>query len=399
MKNPLLSWVLMAAIYVVLAGQAALATTPTAVSLPGDAPQALVDRYWIIDNGGVIYDQRTGLQWMRCAVGQSWNQQHQRCDGTAQTFTWAQARNQTRPNDWRAPTLAELRSLVYCSTGQPVIVGITVEDGSCRGVYQQPTIVTAAFPDTEANHFWSADGARQQAHAAWFVNFSSGVALTKQQDMAGYVRLVRSGRSVALPQPPRPTPAAPVASTPPRDTTPSAPAQHSGTDTATAPARPTMALSERFDVVANGTVVHDKETELQWMRCSLGQEWHAEDQRCTGEPRTYQWQELADITLTLGGHSDWRVPSVAELRELVYCSASTPPQIGMPTNFTPCSGNFQRPTIARDLFPNTEQNWYWTRSELANPDFAAWSVSFYAGTVYYAYKHFGYPVRLVRGGD
>ncbi|WLD57584.1 DUF1566 domain-containing protein [Salinispirillum sp. LH 10-3-1] len=404
MKNRVLALLLISSGYLFLSGHAMGSTTATAVAAPSDAPQALVGRYWIIENGGVIYDQQTGLQWMRCAIGQSWNNEHQRCNGTAQSFSWGQARNQTRPNDWRTPTIAELRTLVYCSTGQPALIGMTVDGGSCRGVYQQPTIVAPAFPDTEANHFWSSDSARQQTNAAWYVNFGGGAVLTKPQDMPGYLRLVRSGRTVALPAQTRPTTAAPATADRPTapstsGTTPRASADAQASASRPASATRELPISERFEILAEGALVHDRQTDLHWMRCSLGQEWHAENQRCHGEVRTYQWDELGDISLTIAGHDDWRVPTVAELRELVYCSANTPPRMGMAATFTPCSGSYQRPTIAQDVFPNTEQNWYWTSSALTNPDFAAWSVSFYAGTVYYAYKHFGYPVRLVRGGE
>ncbi|MFY0665571.1 MAG: DUF1566 domain-containing protein [Natronospirillum sp.] len=395
MNNRLLALLLISSGLFFLSGQAVGTSTAAAVAAPPDAPQALIGRYWVVENGGVIYDQQTGLQWMRCAVGQSWNNQHQRCDGTAQTFSWAQARDQTRPNEWRTPTLAELRTLVYCSTGEPALIGMNVDGGSCRGNYQQPTIVAPAFPDTESAHFWSADGARQQTNAAWFVNFGGGAVLTKSPDMPSYLRLVRSGQRVNVPTLSPTVPSSTAATTTDRPTQPTSMAESPSTPAPMA----NLAASERYEIVADGAVVHDRQTNLHWMRCSLGQEWHAEEARCRGDVQTYQWEELADISVSAGGHSDWRVPTVDELRELVYCSADTPSRIGMATNFTPCSGTYQRPTIARDVFPNTEQNWYWTSSALTNPDFSAWSVSFYAGTVYYAYKHFGYPVRLVRSGE
>ena len=69
-----------------------------------------------IDNGdGTVTDTRTGLMWMRCAMGQTW-------DGTTcvknenpQKYTWKEAMAQRQSfaghDDWRLPSIDELRKI------------------------------------------------------------------------------------------------------------------------------------------------------------------------------------------------------------------------------------------------------------------------------------------------
>lgn len=349
----------------------------------------LSERYVPLENGSIIYDLVTELEWMRCSVGQTWNTQQQRCLGTPSSMTWAEAQAMRRPTGWQVPNIAELRSLVYCSTNQPVRFDPMENGVSCIGDYSSPTILAQAFPDTVEGHYWSASNADAQGFAGWYVNFSSGTSLSKRIDLPSHIRWVRKGYPVELPDPP-PLPA--------RASTPAAPASSTVSPTTqptTAPRR--LSPEERFTVAQEGHVVQDLETGLMWQRCSLGQQWNADAEQCSGDTTTLQWDELASINSDLAGFDDWRVPTVTELRALVYCSTGQPARLGMPENFTTCSGNYQRPTIMVGPFVNTEPTWYWSSTPLRNPDYSAWSVSFYSGSVYYAYKHFGYPVRLVRG--
>lgn len=74
------------------------------------------------DNGnGTVTDVTTGLQWMRCAMGQNWNGAG--CLGDSGTHTWDTARglnsNFVGYADLRLPSIKELLGLVYCSSGIP----------------------------------------------------------------------------------------------------------------------------------------------------------------------------------------------------------------------------------------------------------------------------------------
>ena len=145
-------------------------------------------------NGDIIYDITTRLEWQRCSLGQTWN--GRTCTGEANRYTWDEARAAAaRVSGWRLPTIEELRTLVYCSSGQPA--NFTNARGRCSGNYQQPTIVTEAFPQTPSSFFWSASPASPDAGAsdfAWYVFFTFGLDGWSYKSSYGRVRLVRGGQ-------------------------------------------------------------------------------------------------------------------------------------------------------------------------------------------------------------
>ena len=157
-----------------------------------------------LDNGdGTVTDPETGLQWMRCSLGQTWNGVN--CAGEAQRYRWDEAiaaaselnqRGGYAGNcDWRVPTIEELNTLVYCSSGDPggfPFVGKR-ETSGCKGKYQQPTIDLEAFPNTEPSYFWSGSPGAGFSNYALVVHFSGGSANFSVNRSSSYrVRLVRS---------------------------------------------------------------------------------------------------------------------------------------------------------------------------------------------------------------
>ncbi|MBP8197444.1 MAG: DUF1566 domain-containing protein [Chromatiaceae bacterium] len=148
-------------------------------------------------NDEIIKDLVTGYEWQRCSVGQTWNATAQTCDGTAGTYNWATAMA-TWPAtaEWRLPTIAELRTLVYCSSGTPILIDMTADYTFCSGNYQTPTIVSGAFPNTPNNNsaFWSSSPYASYASYAWYVSFSYGYVYDNYKGNAEYVRLVRGGQ-------------------------------------------------------------------------------------------------------------------------------------------------------------------------------------------------------------
>ncbi|WP_246585386.1 DUF1566 domain-containing protein [Thiorhodospira sibirica] len=156
---------------------------------------------------GTVLDVRTGLQWMRCSLGQTW--ENGRCIGKANEYTWdaalqaAQALNASGGyagyTDWRLPTLKELFSLVYCSSGRqkPLEFDATGEpvggSGRCEGDYHKPTIDSLAFPKTPADFFWSSSPyASYTADDAWYVSFGYGNVGNRYKIAQYRVRLVRA---------------------------------------------------------------------------------------------------------------------------------------------------------------------------------------------------------------
>jgi len=78
---------------------------------------------------------------------------------------------------------------------------------------------------------------------------------------------------------------------------------------------PRTSPTSRFLDHGNGTVT-DRGTGLTWMRCQLGQTWR--DQSCSGEPTRLYWQQA------LGGHNDWRLPTIKELASLLESACYKP---------------------------------------------------------------------------
>ncbi|WP_246585308.1 DUF1566 domain-containing protein [Thiorhodospira sibirica] len=157
-------------------------------------------------NDATVLDVRTGLHWMRCSLGQTW--ENGRCVGQAKGYEWdaalqaAQALNASGGyagyTDWRLPTLKELHSLVYWSSGRqkPLEFDATGEpvrgSGGCEDDYHRPTIDSLAFPDTPVDWFWSSSPYADSSGHAWLVNFNGGHVSVNFQNGTGRVRLVRA---------------------------------------------------------------------------------------------------------------------------------------------------------------------------------------------------------------
>jgi hypothetical protein len=138
----------------------------------------------------IVEDSSTGLQWMRCSLGQTWN--GATCTGEAKEYTLDEAQR-IAPAGWRLPTTEELASLVYCSSGKPAYW--KPGSGGCKGAYGRPTIWSAAFPNTPASWFWSSSPLAGYAGFAWSVIFDSGRVGNSYEPAPLYVRLVRSGQA------------------------------------------------------------------------------------------------------------------------------------------------------------------------------------------------------------
>lgn len=144
-------------------------------------PVIIAGRYQVMgQNGEIIKDTVTNLEWQRCSVGQTWNPDTKNCDGTTAGYDWDLANAQVFEDGWRVPTVTELRSLVYCSTAVPALIGNYEYDVTCGGEYTRPTIVVEAFPNVpwEGNglpaHYWTSSSNVNDPDMAWVVNFYKG---------------------------------------------------------------------------------------------------------------------------------------------------------------------------------------------------------------------------------
>jgi hypothetical protein len=125
---------------------------------------------------------------------------------------------------------------------------------------------------------------------------------------------------------------------------------------------------QSFTDLGNG-VVRDNITGLEWQQATAN----------------YAWQQAFDycVGLSLGGHDDWRLPTIKELSTLVDSSILVP-----------------GPTINTTYFPYTEANIYWSSITNAGSSNLAFGLYFGYGTAYGFYdKSSSNCVRAVRGGQ
>ncbi len=163
-------------------------------------------------------------------------------------------------------------------------------------------------------------------------------------------------------------------------------------------------LTDRYEFIGqDGGIVHDTLTDLHWMRCSLGQTWEAGEQTCSGTAGRFKYADAELLARLLneeggyGDHTDWRLPTRAELQTLVYCSSGQPARFKS-HNRNACEGNFRRPTLVTAAFPNTPAHTYWAVSlqQGQGYDHGAWLVHFNLGHVSKGGAFYYSRVRLVR---
>lgn len=132
-------------------------------------------------------------------------------------------------------------------------------------------------------------------------------------------------------------------------------------------------------------LVRDLSNKVEWLRCSVGQQW--DGSTCVGEvilmnhETINQAIKIADEQL--GG--SWRLPNLKELKSLV-CEDCEPDLISC-----------KRAKIDETVFPNTDARAYWTGQQNFMAQRHYWTVNFCTG------HHYGrfYPeqemaVRLLR---
>lgn len=140
-------------------------------------------RYQQIDNSGgvTITDLDTGLMWQQCTYGYSGNA----CiSGSSINLNWQQAlelpvsQNATGGyagfNDWRLPSISELRTLAAFNC-------------------YSPAINLMAFPNTENKWFWTSSPFTYLDTYSWKINFVSGTEnFYGRRTEYNSIRLVRS---------------------------------------------------------------------------------------------------------------------------------------------------------------------------------------------------------------
>jgi hypothetical protein len=135
----------------------------------------------------------------------------------------------------------------------------------------------------------------------------------------------------------------------------------------------------------------DTKTGLMWKRCSEGL---AGDNCEDGKAKEYTWNDAVERfkNVEYAGYSDWRLPTIDELKTLVYCSKGK-------NEYDYCKDGSEAPMINQQAFPNTEATWFWSGSPYAGYSDGAWYVYFNYGNSGNDYRDDNLAVRLVRGGQ
>jgi len=112
-------------------------------------------------------------------------------------------------------------------------------------------------------------------------------------------------------------------------------------------------------------LVTDTKTSLMWQGCTSGLSGSA----CGGTATRRSWR--ASLTycedFNWGGHLDWRLPSVMELRSIA-------------------DERISNPSIDLTAFPATASTRFWSSSSTAEDPSRAWLVNFFSGTVFHLSK-------------
>lgn len=147
-----------------------------------------------------------------------------------------------------------------------------------------------------------------------------------------------------------------------------------------------VAHADSYLASKDGSMVLDMGTGLVWMRCSVGQKWSGES--CNGVAEEYDLQQARLISNnfnargTVGGITDWVIPTIRQLASLRVCSKGAP--IGVVNDGKAqaipkeCPDFSVAPTLSEKYFPSSRTGLYLSSS--VDGDYN-WLVSFNNGGV------------------
>jgi hypothetical protein len=135
-------------------------------------PDTIIEnRYAVFENKGVVVDRTTGLMWKRAIEEGEFTfdgaQQHAAAVNAGGGFAGH--------DDWRVPTIDELKSIVDPDR-------------------KDPAIHPEAFPGTRSRWFWTSTPYEPDPAYAWLVDFGNGITFAYNKTNTFQVRLVRSGQ-------------------------------------------------------------------------------------------------------------------------------------------------------------------------------------------------------------
>ena len=120
-----------------------------------------------------VRDVKSGITWLRCSVGQTWNMHEQTCLGEIvklnqqEVMIAIEQASEQLGGSWRLPNLEELQGLV-CETCEP------------------PKIKEKYFPNVSPEAYWTRKKNFLNKKMYWTVNFMTGHSYSR---FFGYQRL------------------------------------------------------------------------------------------------------------------------------------------------------------------------------------------------------------------
>lgn len=159
-------------------------------------PEAILQAGKYIDNNDdTVTDCSTNLMWKKYSEGQ----RSIACGkGMVRQYSWENAVKRFKQssfagyNDWRLPTIKELRSLTSChrKVSSPLIearYAPTLRYNKCA----KPAINHHVFPNTSPTRYWTSSTFFNKDDYAWALHFDSGHDEESLKYYNGSVRLVR----------------------------------------------------------------------------------------------------------------------------------------------------------------------------------------------------------------
>ena len=131
-----------------------------------------------IDKGHYVIDLKLKVEWLKCSIGQKWN--NEICEGEPIKLNLKEADEikllvrEKLGGDWRLPKRKELESLI------------------CKKC-DNTKIDSAVFPNTPAEPFWTSQRNWWSPRFFWSVNFFTGHSYGRfVPEKKLYIRLVKS---------------------------------------------------------------------------------------------------------------------------------------------------------------------------------------------------------------